>query len=173
MRVSFALITMALMLSACGSGDNNSKTQNSPIQESTVVDPGIVGLWVDKAQMEELAQTGKLETLCARMKAEPLIGKPSDTRFIERNGTVSIYVLEGRHIPMGTVDKSGRFNLVDDFKKQSGDSQLSMKVSGDILIVFTTYSNANETVEVKSEYVRTNPEEIKNYFNAIDACPQQ
>lgn len=173
MRISLALITTAFILSSCGSSDNNSKTQNSPVQESAVVDSAIVGLWVDKSQAEELAKTGKLESLCARMKEEPLIGKPSDTRFIETNGSVSIYVPDGILVPMGTVDKSGRFNLADAFKQQNVDAQLSMKVSGDILIVITTYSNTSGTVDVKSEYVRTNIEDIKNYFNAIEACPRQ
>ena len=164
----FSLIVAGFILQACHSGGSNSDAK----KES--VDSAMVGLWVDKNQSEELKDTGKLESLCSKMKAEPLIGKPSDTRLIEKSGAVFIYTPDHQHVPLGTVSKNGDFSLRGDFKSANPNANaiLSMKVDGDILTINANYSNSKGSVDVKTEYVRTNSEDIRKYFEAIDACPQ-
>lgn len=169
MRISIYMILIVALfnLSACHKSDSNSKGDSNSKANGSI-DSSMVGLWVDKDESEELNKTGHLESLCARMKEEPLIGKPSNTRLIESNGAVFIYIPDGHHVPLGTVNKNGDFILKEDFKKHSPNAKFSMKVEGDVLTINANYNGA---VDVKVDYVRTDSEEIKKYFSAIDSCP--
>jgi|GEM_PF-3779229 len=163
MKKLLLLLFVTTALSSCKPG---WKTQEVPLS----FNEAISGVWMPKAEAEELRSKGTLESRCADILEKP--NSPMmNTRLILENGDIFAYHPDTNtreEFRMGKIRSDGVLIYSGTFTEFATDyKSIRVAIAGDVLTM--TYESDSATA-FKAVYLRSSEKETNQNLAAQKAC---